>query len=598
MTDTTGISTPSAPHTRPLGLNTTFSALKPTRLSPPPATPPPPSEPTSAYPHLAPHIARLPPELLHLVFELVKSEVCAEYENAPTEREGTRKPDWMGWRNVTQVCQRWRRIALASSTLWREIKFRRVGLAWGLEMLSRSRLSPLKIELGHAPTYTGFPSESHSLHFATTLLTEPQHAKRLQTFTLFGVDMECVASLLFVGEEGGFEGLEDLQVETRWDDVRVSFEGLRRTMPRLRELRLYGPLITHAPSEPLIHLTHLNLQHDNPASGLSGLLLPDILRLLPSLVDLQLTDVFPPRDLIECMPPIPLAKTVQTIALTTRWRAEWAIAFGRVLSHPSAAREYVLEDCDSTHLSSLLARYAGSEGGRRPSQVGIVVGHPTNSVTLSVCYDPWARDPPQDARLPRHNFAVTFGDRPELWDVVRDNVDLRGVCDVGFEDDEDMEDELRRAIEEEGGVEAVRDMRWTGKERWKIFGGAPVQRIRVTGLACRNLFSILSSPPECPSCDDPTTTTPCGHLPSLFPLLSELTILESPSLDSPRPARPLGPAPFANGTDLVQAVKARQKRFGGRIGEVKVPDRFLYDVWVDEVLVEVGRVSNSRYRYF
>lgn len=179
-----------------------------------------------------------------------------------------------------------------------------MGLAWGLEMLTRARSAPLKVELGHAPGYSGFPSESDSLEFATRLLED--EGGRLQTFTLFGVDMESVASLLFVAEEGKYGMMEDLQVETRWDDVQLSFDTLSKTMPRLRELRLYGPVITRGPTAPLDHLTHLNLQHDAPGSAThTGLLLPDILRSLPSLIDLQLTDVFPPRSLLDSgtMPP-------------------------------------------------------------------------------------------------------------------------------------------------------------------------------------------------------------------------------------------------------------------------------------------------------
>jgi hypothetical protein len=80
-------------------------------------------------------ISRLPPETLVEIFSLLPFP-AGDSECTP----------YLEWIYVTHVCRRWREIALHSPNLWTHINFTDLALAGITEILSRAKMSPLRME--------------------------------------------------------------------------------------------------------------------------------------------------------------------------------------------------------------------------------------------------------------------------------------------------------------------------------------------------------------------------------------------------------------------------------------------------------------------
>ncbi|KAI0045609.1 hypothetical protein FA95DRAFT_1607578 [Auriscalpium vulgare] len=87
-------------------------------------------------------VARLPPEILILIFSVLSS---IDRPGPTLESSGTKIG--LGWLNVTYVCQRWRSIAVNEPTLWASaIALPSVlGDFWATESLSRAQDVPLTV---------------------------------------------------------------------------------------------------------------------------------------------------------------------------------------------------------------------------------------------------------------------------------------------------------------------------------------------------------------------------------------------------------------------------------------------------------------------
>ena len=89
---------------------------------------------------LAP-ISRLPPETIAIIFSFLS--LPREYLRLLTGD----KQDILAWLRVSHVCHRWREVALNQPRFWSRIDFTTLTSAGATEVLSRSKMAPLELEL-------------------------------------------------------------------------------------------------------------------------------------------------------------------------------------------------------------------------------------------------------------------------------------------------------------------------------------------------------------------------------------------------------------------------------------------------------------------
>ncbi|KAI0050218.1 hypothetical protein FA95DRAFT_663047 [Auriscalpium vulgare] len=96
-------------------------------------------------------VARLPPEILTLVFSILSSIAPPHRsQNTQTPRRKSTSPkykDNLGWLNVTHVCQRWRDVSLNEPILWASdiVPPSVLGRLWAAEFLARAQNVPLTV---------------------------------------------------------------------------------------------------------------------------------------------------------------------------------------------------------------------------------------------------------------------------------------------------------------------------------------------------------------------------------------------------------------------------------------------------------------------
>ncbi|KAF8261011.1 hypothetical protein EI94DRAFT_1789685 [Lactarius quietus] len=130
-------------------------------------------------------VAALPPELLSYVFSM----------NVLSDRPGQKNGKYnLGWISATQVCHRWREIALATPSLWRYLDFTCMSRRWCSEMLRRSGNCSLQVALRIATSSGLFPARS-SLDAARELV-RPECSRRLA-----GCDLLSFAASLCLPSE-------------------------------------------------------------------------------------------------------------------------------------------------------------------------------------------------------------------------------------------------------------------------------------------------------------------------------------------------------------------------------------------------------------
>ncbi|KAF8871573.1 hypothetical protein BD779DRAFT_1717720 [Infundibulicybe gibba] len=92
-------------------------------------------------------VARLPPEILSRILVLNAQPVHRDWRVDAAKAE----PEW--WvdvaRTSSQVCRRWRQVALDCPEIWSYISFKRQSQRWIAEMIERSHSAPLSLFGGH-----------------------------------------------------------------------------------------------------------------------------------------------------------------------------------------------------------------------------------------------------------------------------------------------------------------------------------------------------------------------------------------------------------------------------------------------------------------
>ncbi|KAK1224781.1 hypothetical protein PQX77_012299 [Marasmius sp. AFHP31] len=190
-------------------------------------------------------ISRLPAEILIHVFTH-----CAFLREH--RRHDHNDKDWFYF---SQVCQRWRFVALGSPTLWSSPKFKYP--SWAREMLARSRDAPLEVKWRFR--YTKPLTDNDIVYDA--LLKYMNRMDRLDLTAPFDV-----LSDVFLKMTQSAPLLQSLRVET--DVIQLSFPPLflGNHSPRLAELVIQGPHISWDSSIFKNNLTTLKLIHpvDSP----------------------------------------------------------------------------------------------------------------------------------------------------------------------------------------------------------------------------------------------------------------------------------------------------------------------------------------------
>ncbi|KAK7034716.1 hypothetical protein VNI00_012123 [Paramarasmius palmivorus] len=242
-------------------------------------------------------INRLPNELLSKIF----IERCSELKE-PIIRDPDYEIPREGWLSLTHVCSHWRRVALATPSLWFSPDFRFPDLS--LAMLERSKFAPLHIE-----TYWYHLSEKGRFAVSEAL----KHVGHIETLKLRYHDEDS--------EKGVIKGLSALaepapmlrSLEVSRSIVHNPGHGcvtipatfLGNHTPNITHLRLDGSFFPwdstfydNIPSLTCLYLSLTPYEHLSP----SRTRLLDILRKCPALKKLQLRNAIPMPDVSSTAP--------------------------------------------------------------------------------------------------------------------------------------------------------------------------------------------------------------------------------------------------------------------------------------------------------
>ncbi|KAF5316343.1 hypothetical protein D9619_006540 [Psilocybe cf. subviscida] len=241
---------------------------------------------------LAP-IAKLPPELLHRIFAIIKEESerllqpKQSLTHPPTHDTQAALHALRAWNVVTHVCNRWRQIALDASTLWTNPPIR--SRLWTMEMLKRSKTAGLALDLA---------SDTSSSN--RTVISHIKHIKTLK----FQYDSAEALNFLFMGLSDEAPHLENLSIIVNVchgsafllrgrEVVRFLLQPLTfRGTKALRRLTLSGVDVRW--DSALFHgLSHLSLRNLSAECKPTWRQLMDMLELMPELQALVLDSAFP-----------------------------------------------------------------------------------------------------------------------------------------------------------------------------------------------------------------------------------------------------------------------------------------------------------------
>jgi hypothetical protein len=554
--------------------------------------------------------ACLPAEILAAVFEFVKQEVYGEYEDiGDKEREGNMGDDEpkvkiMGWNTFSHVCQRWRQVrnlchctsrsqpseytasplvlshlpraldgtpanffirvpthlltrvlptqvALDFPYIWREIKFSHTGPRWAYEMLSRSKASPLHVEIGCGQHANPYFAAKDVEKFTSDLLTT--HANRLHTFTVFGESILNSTAMLVAFPK--YPLLKFLHIENT-DATAIptmSFPLLTERTPALRELCAIGVMLLGTPSATLDHLTYFDLQMPEtpPSEPLYSWQLLDVFKCMPALQHLYITDVYPAGEPPRGLAPVEMPAPLETLTLAARQYPKELLAFSRMISHPSAFRDFEFQHAVAPELlGGLLQLHVGP--ARPPRSLYLEMDYANDKIVFSASFTPWAPSPDGTTPTPLNDVSVTVAHVDAHAARFLEGVCLRDVVDLTFLDDAE-----------------------TAGARWAQLAGARNARhLRVIGHACRPLFRMLR--------------TDAG----LFADADALSVIEMAEL-----APHLGTDALEGAYELAEMLEARRAR-GRPIRDLKVPDRLVDLEWAAPIRPMVERFGGSRPRFY
>ncbi|KAH8981540.1 hypothetical protein EDB92DRAFT_178446 [Lactarius akahatsu] len=202
----------------------------------------------------------------------------------------------LGWISVTQVCHRWREIALTTPTLWRYLDFTCMSQRWCLEMLRRSGNCSLDVALRIASS-SGLCPVPTSLDVARELM-RPEYSARLAGLRLdITSRTKCDVESLIHSLQQSAPRLENLALQhTSWELATIS--SFTSRLPSLRRLRLSNVFLSPWISPIFTSLQELDISlspHRLPRSNDAFIThgeMSTILSRMPELQRLALRNVF------------------------------------------------------------------------------------------------------------------------------------------------------------------------------------------------------------------------------------------------------------------------------------------------------------------
>ncbi|KAI0044108.1 hypothetical protein FA95DRAFT_303861 [Auriscalpium vulgare] len=211
-------------------------------------------------------VGRLPPEILARIFSI-------RAMMDPSRISGAQR---LGWIAVTHVCGHWRRVALACSGLWTDIRFD-IGPQWTQKMFLRAKKAPLDLSL---PPYLSPPLSDHQLDLIA------RHVHLGQKIKL----NSGLSSLLSTLTSRPFPHLADFTIQPELDGqvYVMPHDFLGSCAPQLRRLQLRRTQVdwTAPVLSNLVELKVINPSHTLPRSTCADFL--DALRSMSSLEHLEL----------------------------------------------------------------------------------------------------------------------------------------------------------------------------------------------------------------------------------------------------------------------------------------------------------------------
>lgn len=231
-------------------------------------------------------VAALPSELLSIVFSM----------NVLSDRPGQKNGKHnLGWISATQVCHRWREIALATSTLWRYLDFACMSRRWCSEMLRRSGNCSLEVALRITSPLDPCPVLT-SLSAARELV-KPEYSGRLAGLHLeLGSQNKRDVDSFINSLQQSAPRLEYLALQrTSWTWELLTVSSFTSRLPSLKRLRLNNIFLSPWVSPILTSLEELDISFRTPSSRNSLISygeMSSILRRMPELRRLVLRNVF------------------------------------------------------------------------------------------------------------------------------------------------------------------------------------------------------------------------------------------------------------------------------------------------------------------
>ncbi|KAI0320584.1 hypothetical protein OF83DRAFT_1104200 [Amylostereum chailletii] len=507
-------------------------------------------------------VSSLPPEILLEIFDILR-DVWPYSIDVITDQDNDGSSDGLGWIRVTHVCHSWRQIALNCATLWRHVHYTKLTRPWANELLLRSRLAPLDIDV---LADSGYRASFQPTEFFQQVIDE--HSQRLRDLILFGRDIPSFIKM--IPSSSRFPVLESLQLENRGEPCEVALQdAFAASLPRLKWLDITDIIPALTPcTTPFPCLKWLMLSYEGSLSGIKPTIdqLSTLLRCMPMLFNLEFVD--PAPDDFDDHQPIPLPPSVELCSLMTITSlSDRSIAFYKLLSEPASRMTWSLGFRQPLTSSAFLAAVL-SRVTYIPGAIYLNRNTARHVVDLKLFRDPWPISTGSSHTLWEDHCVYieppgTFeGDNP------CQGLPLGGTLDLTYRDDEDPTAE-----------------RWVNTFK----SATKVRRLRVVGKAVFSLFDALDQF-HSPSAPDDSQTPAMKTI--LFPELESLSILEPEEL-----FHALGDFPLACEERLMKSLRARRES-GTPIRHIKLPKRFLYPQLEDRLRGEGLSVAVSRSGFY
>ncbi|TFY57148.1 hypothetical protein EVG20_g8653 [Dentipellis fragilis] len=202
-------------------------------------------------------ISYLPDELLLYIFSLLVPRISSLDPFSPRLMDSFQswkvRQAWMTVLHVLQVCQHWRRVALASASLWTTVDFH-VRPFWTDFTLAHSQAAPLQIMTNHVHHFgeRDMDRVSSNLHRIDAICIYPDPSSAEQLFSRLAGSAPLLHTL-WLGTFGG--------IMTAPPFLRTEVFS-RANAPRLKDVALANFVISWTPSF-FTHLTRLTFCHPN-----------------------------------------------------------------------------------------------------------------------------------------------------------------------------------------------------------------------------------------------------------------------------------------------------------------------------------------------